>query len=95
MFSIISYIFLLFSVGMLSFIFNSKHILSILLSMEIMVLGIFLLMFSFFYMNSIFELIMFYLILVVCESCLGLSILILLINFYGSDLINSLNILNN
>uniref|UniRef100_UPI0030FF1F32 NADH dehydrogenase subunit 4L n=1 Tax=Echinolaelaps fukienensis TaxID=2902762 RepID=UPI0030FF1F32 len=91
----ISYTFILFSVGILSFIFNSKHILSILLSMEILALSIFLLMFSMFYINSIFEMIMFYLILIVCESCLGLSTLILLINFYGSDLTNSLNILNN
>nr|WOG34357.1 NADH dehydrogenase subunit 4L [Laelaps sp. 1 JO-2023a] len=84
----------IFFIGFMSFIWNKKHILSLLLSMEIMILSIFLIMFSLTYLNSMFEMIMFYLILVICESCLGLSILILLINFYGSDLINSLNILN-
>uniref|UniRef100_A0AAU6QEC1 NADH-ubiquinone oxidoreductase chain 4L n=1 Tax=Laelaps nuttalli TaxID=2902835 RepID=A0AAU6QEC1_9ACAR len=84
-----------FFVGFLSFIWNQKHILSMLLSMEIMIISLFLMMINLFLFKSLFEFIMFYLILVICESCLGLSILILLINFYGSDLINSLNFLSN
>uniref|UniRef100_A0AAU6QDQ3 NADH-ubiquinone oxidoreductase chain 4L n=1 Tax=Laelaps chini TaxID=2902761 RepID=A0AAU6QDQ3_9ACAR len=90
-----SIIFLILLIGIFSFIWNQTHILSMLLSMEILILSTFLFLFLLNFSNSLFEMIMFYLILVICESCLGLSILILLINFYGSDLISSMSILKN
>nr|WHL46313.1 NADH dehydrogenase subunit 4L [Echinolaelaps echidninus] len=92
--SIISASLLIFFIGMLSFIFNKKHILSMLLSMEIMVVGLFMTLLSSIFINSLIELTMLFMILIVCESCLGLSLLILIINFYGNDLICSTNLLN-
>uniref|UniRef100_A0AB74RXN8 NADH-ubiquinone oxidoreductase chain 4L n=1 Tax=Echinolaelaps echidninus TaxID=2759148 RepID=A0AB74RXN8_9ACAR len=85
---------LMFFIGLLSFIFNKKHILAMLLSMEIMVVGLFLIMLSCSFINSLIEFTMIFLIMIVCESCLGLSLLILIMNFYGNDLICSANLLN-
>nr|WPV76949.1 NADH dehydrogenase subunit 4L [Phlebotomus sichuanensis] len=84
----------LFICGMLVFISNQKHLLSMLLSLEFIVLSlfIFLLMYlSFFYYEGYFSLI--FLIFCVCEGVLGLSLLILLVRSHGNDYFQSINIL--
>nr|YP_010045039.1 NADH dehydrogenase subunit 4L [Polyphylla gracilicornis]QPF96304.1 NADH dehydrogenase subunit 4L [Polyphylla gracilicornis] len=90
---------LLFSVvmyfsGLLSFCIKRKHLLLMLLSLELVVLGLyfnlylFLMVFNFeFYFGMIF------LTMSVCESALGLGILVSLIRTHGNDYFQTFNVL--
>lgn len=84
----------LFIIGVFTFVSNRKHLLSILLRLEYIVLRLFLLIFI--YLNIInYELffLIIFLIFRVCEGTLGLSILVSIIRTYGNDYFQSLNIL--
>lgn len=81
-------------IGVLIFVFNRKHLLSILLSLEYIVLSLFFLLFI--YLNilryqSFFILI--FLVFRVCEGVLGLSILVSIIRTHGNDYFQRFNIL--
>nr|YP_009671927.1 NADH dehydrogenase subunit 4L [Strahlaxius plectrorhynchus]QCX31787.1 NADH dehydrogenase subunit 4L [Strahlaxius plectrorhynchus] len=79
--------------GFTSFISSRKHLLNILLSLEFIMLGIFLM---FMVMLSSFSetfLSLFFLTLVACEGALGLSMLILIVRTHGNDCFNSFSIL--
>jgi NADH-ubiquinone oxidoreductase chain 4L len=79
-------IYLIFFCGVISFIYSYKHLLSILLSLEFIVLSLFLILF--FFLNLIsYELYfsMFFLTFSVCEGVLGLSILVSIIRSHGND----------
>ncbi|CRL08764.1 ND4L [Clunio marinus] len=80
--------------GILSFISNRKHLLSMLLSLEFIVLSLFLMMYFFlnFYSSELYFSIMF-LIFSVCEGVLGISILVSLIRSHGNDYFNSFSVL--
>lgn len=85
---------ILFMIGVLIFVFNRKHLLSILLSLEYIVLSLFFLLFI--YLNilryqSFFILI--FLVFRVCEGVLGLSILVSIIRTHGNDYFQRFNIL--
>nr|YP_007026351.1 NADH dehydrogenase subunit 4L [Rutilia goerlingiana]AFV08632.1 NADH dehydrogenase subunit 4L [Rutilia goerlingiana] len=85
---------ILFIMGVFTFVFNRKHLLSMLLSLEYMVLSLFLLLFI--YLNMInyeFFFSMMFLTFSVCEGTLGLSILVSMMRTYGNDYFQSLNIL--
>nr|AXS65787.1 NADH dehydrogenase subunit 4L [Cucujoidea sp. 22 KM-2017] len=73
---------------------NKNHILSILLSLEFMVLTmiLFVCYYLSFYMNESY-LMMVMLCLSVCESVLGLSIIVLMVRLFGNDYLNSFNLL--
>nr|UUG47455.1 NADH dehydrogenase subunit 4L [Ips nitidus] len=77
---------MLFLSGLIVYSMNYKHFLIMLLSLEIVVISIFLMIF---YFSSWFSLEVFlsviYLSLSVCEGALGLSLLVLIIRAYGSD----------
>nr|YP_010239095.1 NADH dehydrogenase subunit 4L [Senotainia albifrons]YP_010400382.1 NADH dehydrogenase subunit 4L [Protomiltogramma cincta]QTF74342.1 NADH dehydrogenase subunit 4L [Senotainia albifrons]UQS76081.1 NADH dehydrogenase subunit 4L [Protomiltogramma cincta] len=84
----------LFIMGVLVFVSNRKHLLSMLLSLEYMVLSLFLLLFI--YLNllnyeSFFS--MMFLTFSVCEGALGLSILVSMIRTHGNDYFQSFSIL--
>lgn len=85
---------ILFIIGVFTFVSNRKHLLSILLSLEYIVLSLFLLLFI--YLNILnyenFFRIMF-LTFRVCEGALGLSILVSIIRTHGNDYFQSFNIL--
>nr|YP_010852869.1 NADH dehydrogenase subunit 4L [Tomicus yunnanensis]WGL40314.1 NADH dehydrogenase subunit 4L [Tomicus yunnanensis] len=86
---IYSLIFLFIS-GVLVYIFKYKHFLLMLISLESMVVSLYVLIF--FYCGQFtFEyfISLFYLTLSVCESSLGLSLLVMLIRTYGSDMLLS------
>ncbi|NP_758882.1 NADH dehydrogenase subunit 4L (mitochondrion) [Varroa destructor] len=83
---------LIFS-GILSFLWNRKHILMMLISLEILMMGLFS-MFYIFLLNEMFEMILIFMVLMVCEACLGLSMLILTIFFYNNDFPNNMKMLN-
>nr|AOY39755.1 NADH dehydrogenase subunit 4L [Hylastes opacus] len=78
----------LFFSGVLSFLMNYKHFLLLLISLEIMVISLYTLMF--FYYNQFYSeqfMSVFYLTLSVCESALGLSLLVLMIRTHGNDML--------
>nr|YP_010531751.1 NADH dehydrogenase subunit 4L [Anopheles pretoriensis]UXX18956.1 NADH dehydrogenase subunit 4L [Anopheles pretoriensis] len=85
---------IMFLVGCMVFVSNRKHLLSTLLSLEYMVLSLFI--FLFFYLNFMsyegyFS--MFFLTFCVCEGVLGLSILVSMIRTHGNDYFQSFSIL--
>nr|YP_010292346.1 NADH dehydrogenase subunit 4L [Gonimbrasia tyrrhea]ULO26071.1 NADH dehydrogenase subunit 4L [Gonimbrasia tyrrhea] len=87
-------IFIMFIIGNLIFISKNKHLLIILLSLEFIVLSIFfflLMLLSF--MEYDMYMLMIFLVFVVCEGALGLSILVSMIRTYGNDYFQSFNLL--
>nr|UZN44935.1 NADH dehydrogenase subunit 4L [Timanthes sp. f ZQH-2022] len=80
--------------GMWGFCSNRKHLLSMLLSLEYMVLSMFVMLFILltFFENEIYFL-MIFLSFCVCEGALGLSVLVVLIRTHGNDFFQSFSIL--
>nr|AYR05198.1 NADH dehydrogenase subunit 4L [Coleoptera sp. ACP-2013] len=85
--------FLIFMMGGISFGLKRKHLLLMLLSLEFIILVMFLLLFIYlgksldFFFSSLF------LSFTVCEGVLGLSILVSLVRTHGNDYFKSLNLL--
>nr|ARH54399.1 NADH dehydrogenase subunit 4L [Harmonia quadripunctata] len=84
----------MFICSMLNFMLNRKHLLMTLLSLEMVILVLFFMMYNFFIMFN-FEcyFILIFLTMSVCESALGLSLLVAMIRSYGNDYFNSLSTL--
>nr|YP_010693850.1 NADH dehydrogenase subunit 4L [Tachina punctocincta]WCD42080.1 NADH dehydrogenase subunit 4L [Tachina punctocincta] len=85
---------ILFIMGVFTFVLNRKHLLSMLLSLEYIVLSLFLMLFIYLNMmnyENYFS--MMFLIFSVCEGALGLSILVSMIRTHGNDYFQSFNIL--
>jgi len=86
MLTILIIFFFIFFIGVISFIFSYKHLLNMLLSLEFIVLSLFI--FLFFYLNLLcFEQYfrIYFLVFSVCEGVLGLSILVSIIRSHGND----------
>nr|UEK75567.1 NADH dehydrogenase subunit 4L [Dideoides latus] len=86
--------FFLMMMGIFIFISNRKHLLSMLLSLEYIVLSLFYLLFIYLNMmnyENYFSMI--FMTFSVCEGVLGLSILVSMIRMYGNDYFQSFNIL--
>nr|YP_010546147.1 NADH dehydrogenase subunit 4L [Calomera brevipilosa]UYK51606.1 NADH dehydrogenase subunit 4L [Calomera brevipilosa] len=84
----------MFFSGMFVFCSKRKHLLLMLLSLEYMILSLYMLMFmnlSMYDYEYYFS--MMFLTFCVCESVLGLSILVSLIRTHGNDLFFSMNVL--
>nr|YP_010371923.1 NADH dehydrogenase subunit 4L [Peleteria iavana]UOX27103.1 NADH dehydrogenase subunit 4L [Peleteria iavana] len=85
---------ILFIMGVFMFVSNNKHLLSMLLSLEYIVLSLFLILFIYLnMMNYEFFFSMLFLVFSVCEGALGLSILVSMIRTHGNDYFQSFNIL--
>nr|ASM82640.1 NADH dehydrogenase subunit 4L [Bittacus planus] len=85
---------LIFLSGAWVFSLKRKHLLATLMSLEFIVLGLFLLLLVFlnlFMFESYFS--MMFLTFCVCEGALGLSILVSMIRTHGNDYFQSFNIL--
>nr|YP_009412986.1 NADH dehydrogenase subunit 4L [Vaejovis smithi]APW29078.1 NADH dehydrogenase subunit 4L [Vaejovis smithi] len=84
---------ILFLISLIAFSTRLKHVISMLLSLEMMALGVFLALASMIMMkgNEDFILIPF-LTMVVCEGSLGLSLLVMMTRFFGNDLLKSSNL---
>nr|WFP43314.1 NADH dehydrogenase subunit 4L [Sanaa intermedia] len=80
--------------GVWGFCSNRSHLLAMLLSLEFMVLAMFMMLFILlnFFDNELYFLMVF-LSFCVCEGALGLSILVLLIRSHGNDYFQSFSIL--
>ncbi len=84
----------LFFIGLLAFVSRRKHLLSVLLSLEFIVLSLFFLLFLF--LNLLNYEIYFSIIFLtfrVCEGALGVSILVSIIRTHGNDYFNSFSLL--
>nr|AML26174.1 NADH dehydrogenase subunit 4L [Scolytinae sp. BMNH 1274290] len=87
-FSSYSFIIIFFS-GLISYIMSKKHFLLMLISLEVMVLSIYMLMFLYFAQFGAEMFInMIYLSMSVCEGALGLTLLVVLIRTHGMDMIS-------
>nr|YP_010718939.1 NADH dehydrogenase subunit 4L [Parnassius orleans]WDQ44542.1 NADH dehydrogenase subunit 4L [Parnassius orleans] len=87
-------IFIMFLCGNMIFISKHKHLLIVLLSLEFIVLSVFLMMMI--YLNYIeyeMYMLMIFLLFTVCEGALGLSILVSMIRTHGNDYFKSFNLL--
>lgn len=85
---------ILFLIGCITFVSNRKHLLSILIRLEFIVLRGFLLIFLYlnYFRNEIYFT-MIFLTFSVCEGALGLSILVRIIRTHGNDYFNSFRVL--
>nr|QCP68881.1 NADH dehydrogenase subunit 4L [Cryptolestes ferrugineus] len=85
--------FMFFS-GLLIFSLKRKHLLLMLLSLEYIVLSLYINMFYYLSMSSMdYFFLMIFLTMSVCEGALGLSMLISMIRMHGNDYIMSLTFL--
>nr|AYR05176.1 NADH dehydrogenase subunit 4L [Coleoptera sp. ACP-2013]AYR05230.1 NADH dehydrogenase subunit 4L [Coleoptera sp. ACP-2013] len=85
---------LMFFVGIIVFSLKRKHLLLMLLSLEFVILSLYILVFIYLSMfNFEFYFSMLFLTFCVCESVLGLSILVSLIRTHGNDFFFSMNML--
>nr|AYW52100.1 NADH dehydrogenase subunit 4L [Anthribidae sp. 6 ACP-2013] len=76
----------MFMSGIMVFSFQRKHFLVVLLSLEFLVISIFLMMsMNLSLLNNEFFFLMLFLTMSVCEGALGLSILVSLIRAFGND----------
>nr|WNV22576.1 NADH dehydrogenase subunit 4L [Psylliodes crambicola] len=78
----------MFMSGTISFILNRKHLLLMLLSLEFIVISLYMNIFLYLsLMNYEFFFSMIFLTISVCEGALGLSILIMMVRVHGNDFI--------
>nr|AXS65567.1 NADH dehydrogenase subunit 4L [Tenebrionoidea sp. 16 KM-2017] len=86
--------FIMFISGILVFSLSRKHLLLMLLSLEFIVLSIYMSLFIYLSsMNNEYFFSMIFLTFSVCEGALGLSILVSLIRTHGNDYFQSFNVL--
>nr|QSF20086.1 NADH dehydrogenase subunit 4L [Xenapatidea procincta] len=94
MFNFIDLMYMIFFLGFLSFCFKRVHLLMVLLSLEFLILIIYL---SLIMCLSLLEKELFFsmmfLVFSVCEGVLGLSILIMIVRMHGNDYFKVLSIL--
>lgn len=84
--------FLIYFIGIMTFLKNRFHIITVLLRFEFIYLGLFLFIVYRVLMSS-YLLMVVYLIMIVAEARLGLRLLVIMRFFYGNDQIISINLL--
>nr|YP_007891051.1 NADH dehydrogenase subunit 4L [Sepia pharaonis]AGJ71776.1 NADH dehydrogenase subunit 4L [Sepia pharaonis] len=83
----------IYMVGVMVLMFQWKHILNILLSFEILMLGlIFSFLLTYGLYNNEYYIVMIIIVFGVCEASLGLSLLVSLIRSHGNDYVSSLKL---
>nr|YP_010470886.1 NADH dehydrogenase subunit 4L [Cteniopinus ruber]UVF38387.1 NADH dehydrogenase subunit 4L [Cteniopinus ruber] len=86
--------FTMFIISLLVFSMKRKHLLLMLLSLEFMVISVYLLLFTYFNcLDNDFFFSMVFLTFSVCEGVLGLSVLVSLIRTHGNDYFQSFSVL--
>nr|ARH54022.1 NADH dehydrogenase subunit 4L [Stricticollis tobias] len=84
----------MFFSGLIVFSLKRKHLLLMLLSIEYVVLSLYLNIFVYLsYVSSEYFFSMIFLTFTVCEGVLGLSLLVSIIRTHGNDYFNSFNLL--
>nr|YP_010535528.1 NADH dehydrogenase subunit 4L [Ornithodoros erraticus]UYB78284.1 NADH dehydrogenase subunit 4L [Ornithodoros erraticus]UYB78297.1 NADH dehydrogenase subunit 4L [Ornithodoros erraticus] len=84
---------IMYMFGGFTLIINQSHILMVLLCLEFMYLGILYTVVLLMSFSECFVSIIVFMILVVCEAGLGLSILVMSVFFYGNDKLSAISIL--
>lgn len=85
--------FIIYLVGLIVFCLKSKHLLLILLSLEFIVLSLYLNIYIYILrLGNEFYFLMVFLSIRVCEGALGLSILVSLIRTHGNDYFKSMRV---
>nr|YP_010983046.1 NADH dehydrogenase subunit 4L [Haemaphysalis warburtoni]WOH23035.1 NADH dehydrogenase subunit 4L [Haemaphysalis warburtoni] len=84
--------FFIYLIGIFSFILNRLHLMLLLMSIEFMYLSLMIMFFYNSFMLSIMNIFMF-LVTIVCEASLGLSLLVMMSFYYGNELTNSFNLI--
>nr|YP_010872871.1 NADH dehydrogenase subunit 4L [Pheidole smythiesii]WGV34068.1 NADH dehydrogenase subunit 4L [Pheidole smythiesii] len=90
-YDVVMYTMILFS-SFLLVIFLYKYMLILLLFLELSVLNIALMMYLIYGMMSLDFYMIYYLVFSVCEGVLGLSLLVMIVRYYGSELYYMFNI---
>nr|YP_009002513.1 NADH dehydrogenase subunit 4L [Engaeus lyelli]CDL72552.1 NADH dehydrogenase subunit 4L [Engaeus lyelli] len=81
--------------GLNAFIFSHKHLLSVLLGLEFLMLSIFgMLSLEATSVGQEAYFVMFFLIMAACEGTLGLSLLVSVVRSYGNDYYSSFGVLS-
>nr|YP_009266779.1 NADH dehydrogenase subunit 4L [Cecropterus lyciades]ANK79341.1 NADH dehydrogenase subunit 4L [Cecropterus lyciades] len=87
-------IFLMFMIGNIIFVSKHKHLLIMLLSLEFIVLSVYMMMMMYLsFIEYDMYMLMVFLVFTVCEGALGISILVSMIRTYGNDYFQSFNLL--
>nr|YP_010036046.1 NADH dehydrogenase subunit 4L [Hyalomma asiaticum]QQQ89477.1 NADH dehydrogenase subunit 4l [Hyalomma asiaticum] len=86
-----SLILMMYLIGMVIFFFNFAHLMLILLSIEFIYMVLLLLLVLYFSMLNILSVFIF-LMSIVCEAGLGLSLLVMMSFYYGNEFTSSLNL---
>nr|YP_009745928.1 NADH dehydrogenase subunit 4L [Dolichosciara megumiae]QIH95786.1 NADH dehydrogenase subunit 4L [Dolichosciara megumiae] len=82
----------MFLVACMVYVSNRKHLLITLLSLEYLMLSLFMLMFMYLMKNHLeMYFVMMFLVFSVCEGALGLSILVSMIRTHGNNYFQSFN----
>nr|UZT67520.1 NADH dehydrogenase subunit 4L [Figites sp. ZJUH 20220009] len=68
------------------------HLLMTLMTMEIMMMNLMMMMFSMLLLLNMEYFILFYLLIIVCEGVLGLTLMILMIKHKGNDKLKSISL---
>nr|YP_010329384.1 NADH dehydrogenase subunit 4L [Ixodes kuntzi]UNO53646.1 NADH dehydrogenase subunit 4L [Ixodes kuntzi] len=84
--------FFMYILGIMTFLKNRFHLMTVLLSFEFMYLSLMMMMIFMILINS-YLLVIVYLIMIVAEASLGLSLLVLMSFFYGNDKVMSMYML--
>nr|QBZ37545.1 NADH dehydrogenase subunit 4L [Aesalus sp. JL-2019] len=85
---------LVYFMGLVSFCLKRKHLLLMLLSLEVVVLGLYLFLYYFLsFLNYEYFFCMIFLTMSVCEGAVGLSILVSMVRTHGGDYYSSFNML--
>nr|URX53289.1 NADH dehydrogenase subunit 4L [Glyptotermes sp. 11 AB-2022a] len=88
------YFFFIFFCGVWVFCSSRKHLLITLLSLEFLVLSLFIIIYFYLcFYNYELYFVMFFLVFSVCEGALGLSILVSMIRGFGNDYFQSYSVL--
>lgn len=84
----------IFILRIIRFALNRKHLLTILLRIEFVILVLFISIYIYILnFNYEFYFVLIFLTIRVCERAIGLSLIVAIIRSYGNDYFNSLNIL--
>nr|UZT67421.1 NADH dehydrogenase subunit 4L [Aegilips sp. ZJUH 20220002] len=83
----------MFFISIILLTFNYKHIIMIIMSMEIMMMSLMMFCFMNLMLMKINFWLMFFLIMIVTEGVLALTLLIMMIRFKGMDKMNSLTMI--
>nr|AEG25303.1 NADH dehydrogenase subunit 4L [Philotrypesis sp. JHX-2011] len=86
------YIMMMFIFSMYMYIYYYSQLLMTLISLEFIMLSTLMMLNNMLMLNNSMILMLYYMVFVVCESVLGLTILIILIRSYGNDSMNLLNL---